>query len=90
MAVTYVIDHKVHDCFRYQVSDTFVDNRHVGVHQISNRLHLSLQLGVHWKIVRLAILIIFRLHERRKEKSNISDYSWLEIYWGEKMDLHCR
>lgn len=47
MAVTYVIYHKVHDCFRYQVSDTFVDNRHVGVHQISNRLHLSLQLGVH-------------------------------------------
>jgi len=47
LAVTYIIDHKVHDCFGYQISDTFVDNRHVGVHQISNCLHLSLQLRVH-------------------------------------------
>lgn len=47
LAATYIIDHKMHDCFWYQISDAFVDNRHVGVHEIANCLHLSLQLGVH-------------------------------------------
>lgn len=26
VAATYIIDHEVHDCFGYQISDTFVNN----------------------------------------------------------------
>lgn len=80
VAATYIIDHEVHDCFRDQISDTFVNNGHVGVHKISNCLHLSFQLGVHWKIICLAILFSFSL-QRRKKKS-LSEWSKLETYWG--------
>lgn len=43
----YIVYHEVHDCLRHEVSDGFVDNCHVGIHQIPDCFHLSLQLRVH-------------------------------------------
>jgi len=43
----YIVYHEVHDCLRHEVSDGFVDNCHVGIHQVPDRFHLSLQLRVH-------------------------------------------
>lgn len=43
----YIVNHEVHDCLRHEVSDGFVDNCHVGIHQVPDRFHLSLQLRVH-------------------------------------------
>lgn len=63
---TYAVDHKVHYRFWNKVSDTFVDNRHVGVHEVADGLHLPLQLWVHRKIFCLAIFIIFSLTEGKQ------------------------
>lgn len=63
--ITYVIDHQVHYCLWNEISDTFVDDGHVGVHQVANGLHLPLQLGVQGKVFCLAVLIIFSLSERK-------------------------
>lgn len=49
---SYVVDHEVHDGFGHQVSDALVDDSHVGVHQVSNGLHLTFQLGIHGEVVR--------------------------------------
>lgn len=43
----YIVYHEVHDCLRHEVSDGFVDNCHVGIHQVPDRFHLSLQLRIH-------------------------------------------
>lgn len=64
--ITYIIDHKVHYCFWNEISNTFVDDRHVGVYEVANGLHLPLQLWVHGKVFCLAILIIFSLTERKE------------------------
>lgn len=61
--VTYIIDHKMHYCFWNQVSDTLVDDGHVGVHEVADCLHLPLQLRIHGEVFRLAIFVIFILTE---------------------------
>lgn len=43
----YIIDHQMHDGLGHQVSYGLVDDAHVGVHQVSDGLHLPLQLRVH-------------------------------------------
>lgn len=50
----------MHDCFWYQVSDCFGDNAHVGVDQIADGFHLTLQRGIHAArhLIDLAILKI--------------------------------
>ena len=55
---THVVDHQVHDSLGHEVADRLVDDGHVGVHQVTDGLHLPLQLGVHavHEVVR-AILI---------------------------------
>lgn len=73
--ITYIIDHKMHYRFWNQVSDTFVDNRHVGVYEVANGLHLPLQLWVHGKVFCLAILIIFSLTERKAKHGLFYIYS---------------
>jgi len=42
-----VVDHEEHDNLGDQVSAGLGDNLHVGIHQISDRLHLSLELWIH-------------------------------------------
>ena len=41
-----VVDHQEHDDLGDQVSAGLGDDLHVGVHQVPNGLHLTLQLGV--------------------------------------------
>ncbi len=45
--MTHIVNHEVHDGLRHQVTDSFVDDGHVGVYQVTNGLHLPLQLRVH-------------------------------------------
>ena len=49
---THVVDHEVHDGLGHEVADRLVDDGHVGVHQVADRLHLPLQLGVHGEVLR--------------------------------------
>ncbi len=44
---TYAVDHEVHDSLGHEVSDGLVDNTRVRVHQVTDGLHLPLQLRVH-------------------------------------------
>ena len=37
----------MHDGLRHQVADGLVDDGHVGVDQVTNGLHLPLQLRIH-------------------------------------------
>lgn len=41
-----VVDHEKHDGLGHQISSGFGHNLHVRVHEIADRLHLPLQLGV--------------------------------------------
>lgn len=42
----HAVDHEVHDGLGHQVLDGLVDGVHIGVHQVADGLHLTLQLGV--------------------------------------------
>lgn len=44
---THVVNHEVHDGFGHQVAHGLVDDGHVGVDQVADGLHLTLQLRVH-------------------------------------------
>lgn len=44
---THVVNHEVHDGLRHQVAHGLVDDGHVGVDQVADGLHLTLQLRVH-------------------------------------------
>ena len=47
----------MHDGFGHKVADGFVDNAHVGVHQVPDCFHLAFQLRVHAaRLVHLAVL----------------------------------
>lgn len=46
-ALTHIINHEVHDGLGHEIADSLVDDAHVGVHQVTDGLHLPLQLGVH-------------------------------------------
>lgn len=56
--MTHIVNHEVHDGLWHQVTDGLVDNSHVGVDQVTNGLHLSLQLRVHavHKVVRTVFI----------------------------------
>ena len=41
-----VVNHQEHDRLWYEISASFGDDSHVGIDQVSDRLHLSLQLRV--------------------------------------------
>ena len=43
---TYIVNDQMHDSLWDNVSSRFVDDSHVGVDEISYRLHLSLQLRI--------------------------------------------
>lgn len=51
---TDIVNDKVHDGLGHQVSDAFVDDAHVRVHQVADGLDLTLQLRVHREALRLA------------------------------------
>lgn len=44
---THVVNHEMHHRLWDQVAHGLVDNRHVGVNQVADRLHLPLQLRIH-------------------------------------------
>lgn len=46
-ACTYIVHNDWHNAFGNMVSLSFVDNLHVGFHQVPDGLHLSFQLRVH-------------------------------------------
>lgn len=48
----YIVDHQMHDGLGHEIPDTLVDDGHVGVHQVTDGLHLSLQLRVHGEVIR--------------------------------------
>lgn len=56
--MTNIINHEVHDGLRHQVTDSLVDDCHVGVDQVANGFHLSLQLRIHavYKVVRTVFI----------------------------------
>lgn len=41
----------MHDGLGHEVSDALVDDSHVGVHQVTNGFHFTLQLRVHGKVI---------------------------------------
>ena len=41
----------MHDGLGHEVPDALVDNRHVGVHQVTDGLHFTLQLRVHGEVI---------------------------------------
>lgn len=47
----YIVDHEMHDGFGHEVPDAFVDNSHIGVHQVADGLHFPLQLRVHGEVI---------------------------------------
>jgi hypothetical protein len=75
---SYVIDHEVHDSLGHEVSDGFVNDVHVGVHQVPYGLYLTLQLRVHREtITRTTTLPIHLVRGRGRD-------GWLEREEGEK------
>lgn len=38
----YIIDHEMHNALGHEVTNAFVDDGHVGVHQVADGLHLPL------------------------------------------------
>lgn len=48
---THIVDHEMHDGLGHEVPDAFVDNSHVGVHQVADGLHFALQLRVHGEVI---------------------------------------
>lgn len=51
MTFSYIADHEMHNGLRHEVPDALVDNSHVGVHQVTNGLHFTLQLRVHGEVI---------------------------------------
>lgn len=47
----HIIDHEVHNALGHKVTDAFVDDGHVGVHQVADGLHLPLQLRIHREVL---------------------------------------
>lgn len=47
----YIIDHEVHNGLGHEVPDALVDDGHVGVHQVTDGLHLPLQLRIHGEVL---------------------------------------
>lgn len=41
----------MHDGLGDEVPDALVDNSHVGVHQVTDGFHFTLQLRVHGKVI---------------------------------------
>ena len=58
---THIVDHEMHDGLGHEVSDGFVDDADVRIHQVANGFHLPLQLGVHRECVCRGSLFILRL-----------------------------
>ncbi len=54
----------MHDALGHEVADAFVDDGHVGVHQIPDGLHLPLQLRIHGEVLRRARTLTLHLRER--------------------------
>lgn len=48
---SYIANHEMHDGLGYEVSDALVDNSHVGVHQVADGFHFTLQLRVHGEVI---------------------------------------
>lgn len=47
----YIDDHEMHDGLGHEVPDALVDNSHVGVHQVTDSFHFTLQLRVHGEVI---------------------------------------
>lgn len=70
----YIIDHKVHNSFGHEIPDALVNDGHIGVHQVPDGLHLSLQLRIHGEVLSgtraltLHLIIIRRKTDVKQEK----------------------
>lgn len=66
---THIVNHEMHDGLRHQVADGLVDDGHVGVNQVTNGLHLPLQLRVHavHYVVRAIFITAFTLWRPMRE-----------------------
>ncbi len=62
----------MHDALGHEVADAFVDDGHVGVHQIPDGLHLPLQLRIHGEVLRRARTLTLHLRERDHSGSESS------------------
>ena len=69
MMMTHIVNHEVHDGLGHQVTDGLVDDGHVRVDQVTNGLHLPLQLRVHavHEAVRAIFITAFALRRRMRE-----------------------
>lgn len=48
---SYIVDHQMHDGLWDEITDTLVDNSHVGIHQIADGFNFTLQLRVHGEVI---------------------------------------
>lgn len=65
---SYIADHEMHDGLRYEVTDALVYNSHVGVHQVTDGFHFTLQLRVHGEVIWGAGRLTLNLQMTREEK----------------------
>lgn len=63
---TYIVDHKMHDGLGHEVSDRFVYDANVRVHQVADCFHLPLQLRVHRESVCGDIFILHLTNRQHK------------------------
>lgn len=64
---THTIDHEMHDGLGNQVSDGLVNDADVGIDQVADGFHLTLQLRIHWKSVCRGGLFSFGLRKKKKQ-----------------------
>lgn len=62
--ISYAVDHVVHDGLWHQVLDGLIGDAHVGVDQVTNGFHLTLQLGV-CEVFRSSISLAVHLGDRQ-------------------------
>ena len=77
---TYVGYHQMHDALGHEVPDALVDDGHVGLHQITDGLHLPLELWVHGEVLsRTGALTTLHLGEHKHKEPIIS--AWCPHTW---------
>lgn len=81
VCIAYTVDQHVHDGLWHEVPDGLVDDVHVGVDQVTDDLHLSLQLWVCEEAVRISIRLSIHL--------GIGETRWSREYWATHTALLC-
>lgn len=78
--IAYAVDHEVHNGLWHHVLDGLIDDAHVGVNQVTNGFHLTLQLGV-CEVFRSSISLPIHLGDRqpRWELIHCSDCPYAQL-----------